>query len=172
MRFKTIQITFLITLSLTACIPITIRPGAMGPVRDWPATANCPVPARTASDAPKLVTLMNIERAKVGLEPLVLSDAISAVSHAYACEISARQDIGHVGTDGSKVSERLRRGGITASMVAENNASFYRTPEEAMVAWMASPHHRDNILRRDARKVGIGQAGEGLWAVWVVNFTS
>ena len=27
---------------------------------------------------------------------------------------------------------------ITASMVAENNASFYRTPEEAMVAWMAT----------------------------------
>ena len=115
---------------------------------------------------------MNAELAKAGLQPLVLSTAISEVAHAYACEASARQDIGHVGSDGSKVSERLRRGGITASMVSENNALFYRTPDEAMAGWMDSPPHRENILRPNARNVGIGQAAEGLAAVWVVNFTS
>jgi len=114
---------------------------------------------------------MNAERAKAGLQPLKLSAPISAVAHAYACEAAARQDIGHVGSDGSKLSERLRRGGITASMVAENNAMFYRTPEAAMAAWMASPHHRENIMRANARFVGIGQA-DGVEAVWVVNFTS
>jgi uncharacterized protein YkwD len=165
------QITLLVILGLAACVPIVIRPGAGGPTRAWPASADCPVPARSASDVPQLVALMNAERSRVGLQPLTLSAPISAVAHAYACEAAARQDIGHVGSDGSQVAERLRRGGITAAMVAENNASFYRTPEEAMAAWMASPQHRANILRPNARKVGAGQA-DGVQAVWVVNFAS
>ncbi len=158
-------------LGLAACVSVVIRPGDVGPTRAWPAIADCPVPARSASDGPKLVALMNADRTRAGLQPLTLSAPISAVAHAYACEAAARQDIGHVGSDGSKLSERLRRGGISALMVAENNASFYRTPEEAMAAWMASQHHRDNILRPNASKVGVGQA-DGVDAVWVVNFTS
>lgn len=171
MRRVKVQITMLVALFLTACVTITVRPGAVGPVRDWPASANCPVPDRSGRDAPHLVALMNVERARVGLRPLTLSAPISVVAHAYACEAAARRDIGHTGSDGSKLSERLRRGGISASMVAENNASFYRTPEAAMAAWMASPHHRENILRPDARFVGVGQA-DGAEAVWVVDFTS
>ena len=150
---------------------IRIRPGANDPVRPWPASATCPVPARSASDGPKVVALMNAERAKVGLQPLVISSKIAAVAHAYACEAATRGDIGHVGSDGSKLSERLRRGGISAAMVAENNAADYATPEQAMAAWMASPHHRENILRPDAARVGVGQA-DGAMAVWVVDFTS
>ena len=158
-------------LVLSACVPIVIPPGAMQPTRAWPATANCPVPARSATDAPKLVALMNVERAKVGLAPLVLSAQISTVAHKFACEAAARDDISHTGTDGSKVSERLMRGGVSALMVAENTASFYRTPDEAMAAWMISPHHRENILRTGARAVGVGQA-DGVQAIWVVDFTS
>jgi uncharacterized protein YkwD len=160
-----------VTLASTACIPIVIRPGTTGPVREWPASATCPVPARAAGHATKLLELMNEERSRVGLAPLVLSPAISAVSQAFACENAARQEIGHEGSDGSSLSERLRRGGISASMVAENNASFYKTPEAAMAAWMASAHHRENILRPNARAVGVGLA-DGAEAVWVVNFTS
>lgn len=66
---------------------------------------------------------------------------------------------------------RLRRGGITALMVAENTASFYKTPKAAMEAWMASPHHRENMQRPQVRAVGIGQA-DGTKALWVVDFTS
>lgn len=170
------QVTFasmLAAILVSACvpIPIVIPPGALQPVRNWPATATCPVPARSATDGPAMVALMNAERAKRGLSPLILSPKISAVAHKYACEAAARDDISHTGTDGSKVSERLMRGGISALMVAENTASFYRTPAQAMAAWMASPHHRENILRPQARAVGVGQA-DGVQAIWVVDFTS
>lgn len=156
---------------LSACVPIMIPPGAQHPVRDWPASATCPVPARSATDAPRLLALMNAERAKAGLPPLVLSAKASDVAHRFACEIAARGDIDHTGSDGSRLSERLMRGGLAPLYVAENTASFYRTPEDAMAAWMASPPHRDNILRREVTSVGIGQA-DGTEAYWVVDFTS
>ena len=168
------QVTFSSLLGpfiLCACVPVVIPPGALHSVRDWPACAACPVPARSAMDGPHLVALMNAERARAGLSPLVLSPQVSAVAHAYACETAARDDIGHTGSDGSKVSERLMRGGVSALMVSENTATFYRSPEEAMAAWMASPHHRENILRPASRAVGVGQA-DGTQAVWVVDFTS
>lgn len=49
---------------------------------------------------------------------------------ALHCQAAARQDIAHIGSDDSSLTDRLRRGGITA----ENNASFYRTPEQVMAA--------------------------------------
>ena len=56
-------------------------------------------------------------------------------------------------------------------MVSENTAALYGTPAGVVAAWMASPPHRANILRPNARAVGVGQA-DGTRAAWVVDFTS
>ncbi|MBC7737612.1 MAG: CAP domain-containing protein [Candidatus Saccharibacteria bacterium] len=167
--FASIAMAFLVSACVP--IPIVIPPGKLQPVRDWPTESKCPVPARSTTDGPRLVELMNGERAKAGLAPLVLSPEISAVAHAFACESAARGDIGHVGIDGSKLSERLMRGGLAPLNVAENNAGIYDTAEEVLAAWMASPHHRENILRPNMRAVGVGQA-DGAYPIWVADFTS
>ncbi len=172
------QFPFALALGLTlaSCVAVTVQrtttvAGIGGPVRPWPASATCPVPARSAADARRVVALMNAERAKAGLAPLVLSPALGTVAHAYACEIAARRDIGHTGSDGSSLSERLARGGVAATMVAENNAAGHTSAEAVVAGWMTSPHHRANILRRDAAEVGIGLAGTSP-LVWVADFTS
>ena len=172
------QLTFAagLLLALSACVVIAIEPGtpaANAPVArsTWPATASCPVPARTANDAPRLLALINAERAKAGVQALVASAAMADVAHRFACEIAARDDIAHSGSDGSTLSERLGRSGISANLVAENTASGQRTPEAVMAGWMASPHHRANILRAAARNFGLGQA-DGAQPYWVTDFTS
>ena len=168
------QVTFAsiaVSLMLAGCVPVVIPQDAAQPLRDQPALANCPVPARSATDVPQVVALMNAERARAGLAPLILSAKISAVAQAFACENAARGSITHTGTDGSNLTERLRRGGVAASMVSENTAALYGTPAGAVAAWMASPPHRANILRPNARAVGVGQA-DGTRAAWVVDFTS
>ena len=169
------QITFLLVLCLMlpACVTVTLRSSAptVPDARPSPATATCPVPARSAADAPRLVSLINAERARAGLAALTLSPALSAVAHAFACEAAARGDIGHTGSDGSTLRERLARGGLASRMAAENNAAGQRLPEAVLDDWMASPHHRENILRPDARQIGVGQA-DGPWPVWITDFTS
>ncbi len=163
-------------LALSACVvmvPVDLgTQGAKIPVRPWPATATCPLPARSATDGPRVVALLNAERAKAGLGPLSLSPALGAVAHAYACEIAGRGgDIGHVGSDGSTLRERVQRGGVTASTVAENNAAGQTSATEVVAAWMASPHHRANMLRAGVTDVGLGQA-DGPVPIWVLDFSS
>lgn len=172
------QIIFALVLGLNlgACVvmvPVDLgTQAAKTPTRPWPVTASCPLPARSATDGPRVVALLNAERAKSGLAPVRLSPALGAVAHAFACEIAGRGgDIGHVGSDGSSLRERVQRGGVDASTVAENNAAGQRSAEEVVAAWMASPHHRANMLRAGVSFVGLGQADSPL-PIWVLDFSS
>jgi uncharacterized protein YkwD len=98
----------------------------------------------------------------------VLSKPATSAAQSYACEIAARRDISHVGTDGSTVSDRLRRVGVTIRFVAENTAFGYTSLDKTMAAWMASPGHRRNILSSDVTYMGFGQA-EGPYPTWVLD---
>jgi uncharacterized protein YkwD len=57
--------------------------------------------------------------------------------------------------------QRLRRFGVRAGYVGENLASVTRPLSAAAVVqmWIASPPHRQNLLDRGFRRVGIGVAG-------------
>ncbi len=60
----------------------------------------------------------------------------------------------------------LRQCGL--SMVGENVAVGYPTGTSVVVVgWMNSPPHRENILRRPYRLIGLGarQSQEGTWYV-------
>ena len=149
----------------SACVVVTVSPQAGITARPWPASASCPEPEGAQAKSNTLVAMMNAERAKVGAQPLQLTAAASAVAHSYACEISARQDIDHTGTDGSTLAERLKRGGVSTL----TTGSQFTAPERGMALWMASPGHRRNILMKGVSKVGVGLAG-GAYPTWVVDF--
>ncbi len=173
MPFKPVFAKPFVALSLscvlTACVVITVSPQSGVPARPWPASATCPQPPGAQANAQRLLALMNAERAKAGVRPLHLSPQATSVAHSYACEISARQDIDHTGTDGSKLPERLKRGGISAGLMAENTGSQFTSPDRGMALWMASAGHRRNILLPGVSQVGIGQTG-GAYPTWVVDF--
>ena len=38
----------------------------------------------------------------------------------------------------------------------ENIARNFKTPQETVTAWMASPKHRDNILKASYTHIGVG----------------
>lgn len=161
-------LTVLPAILLTACV-VQYYPSDSMPTRNWPAAANCPTPARAASEADTLLRLMNEARAASGLAALRLDAALTATAQAYACENAARQSLDHVGSDGSDVLERVRRSGLKPALVAENTGLGYASAERAFAGWMASPHHRENILRPEVSLVGIGLA-DGARPVWVVDF--
>ena len=172
MSFKPQSVAALVFL-LAGCVTITVVPGGAGApglkVRPWPASATCATPQAASVTAARLLLLLNAERQKAGLGPLTRSAAATPVAQAYACEITARRDIGHVGSDGSTLGERLARGGISFSLAAENNAEGYTTPEAVMAGWMASSGHRHNILLGGVTEVGVGVTG-GNYPVWVLDF--
>lgn len=164
-----------VALMLAGCVVVSVAKvqGAYAPetgvARPWPVSATCEAPDDAAARAAKLRTLMNAERRRAGLAPLTLSAAGSTVAQHYACEIASRRDIGHVGSDGSTLTERLKRGGLSVGLAAENTGEGFTTPEAGMALWLASPGHRRDILLPDVTQVGIGMT-DGPYPTWVVDF--
>ena len=160
-------------MGVSGCVPVPAGqywPIDHQPTRPWPASAHCPTPTQAASERRTLLALMNAARAKAGLAALTLDPAITAVAQPYACENAARMSISHVGSDGSDLPERFRRGGLKASLEAENTGLFGADAQYAFKWWMNSPHHRANILRPQVTRVGIGVAAAGRHTAWVVDF--
>ncbi len=76
----------------------------------------------------------------------------------------------------SKFYERIEANGYTNYLtVGENIAGGYRSVEEVMRAWMASPTHCANIMKANYREVGMAiffKAGSNYQYYWVQNFGS
>ena len=118
-----------------------------------------------------MLKLINAERAKAGLAPVVLGDNIAAQLHAEAALENCFA--GHWGIDGLKPYMRYSLAGGYQSNSENGHGSDYcikaserYSPIEdvptqirkAMQGWMGSPGHRRNILDRWHKKINIGLA--------------
>jgi uncharacterized protein YkwD len=133
----------------------------------------CGVPAPAALPAPQpisraderltdgpaaeaaLVRLVNQDRVRAGLPPLQMDARLSAVARAHSADMQAHGFVGHLSPTTGSASDRLRRAGIDAALIAENVARAY-SPGEAERGLMESPGHRANILNREVTRIGVG----------------
>lgn len=106
----------------------------------------------------EVVRLVNIERAKVGAEPLGTFQRLTDAAQIRASELMKRFDITHKRPDGSSFDTVMKEVGIThiASYFGENAAEGQQTPAEVVDAWMNSPGHRANILNPKYTYIGVG----------------
>jgi len=98
--------------------------------------------------AARLVTLINAERANDGLVALATSPCATAQAAARAAVLVAQGRFEH-----DPLGPILAACG--GSSAGENLALGYATPEAMTAGWMASPGHRENILRAST-SIGIG----------------
>ncbi len=170
-----------LSLALSACVAVVpfgprggaqvASPALVAPARPWPGPATCPTPAQAPGDAARVLALVNAERARAGLGPLRPAPALGAAAQRFACDLAAQGRLSHRGSDGSSLSERLARQGLAASFVAENVAAGQDSPEWVVAEWMASPHHRANILRPNLTQLGLGLAISDQ-PYWVLDLAS
>lgn len=115
--------------------------------------------------AKQVATLVNEERAKVGLAPLTLDVTISKAATTRSKEIQT--SFSHTRPNGSSFSTVLKENGISYKGSGENIAWGQKTPKEVMKAWMNSDGHRANILNKNYTKIGVGyvqnSAGTAYW---------
>lgn len=113
---------------------------------------------RTDKDAAlKMLEMVNAERTKIDLQPLVLDDAMSAVAEDYSKTMLKGGYFSHIGMDGSTPADRMIEKHIRFGKTGENIA-YATTVEIAHDGLMRSPPHRKNILDPEYRRVGIGVA--------------
>lgn len=106
------------------------------------------------SYAAQVIELVNKERAKEGLHPLVYDAALERAALVRAKEIQT--NFSHTRPDGSSFSSAVREENVAYRRVGENIAWGQRSPEEVVSAWMNSPSHRENIMRENFGRIGVG----------------
>ena len=96
--------------------------------------------------------------------PLAWDARLTAAARAHTEDMAAHGFLGHVGTDGSTVRERVEREGYLWSALGENVAYGPAQAEAALRAWAESPGHCANLM--DPRFVHAGLWGrEGYWTL-------
>jgi uncharacterized protein YkwD len=103
-----------------------------------------------------IVRVMNSVRAANGVPPLRIGRALSRAARSHSVDMVRRGYFDH-----GPFVQRLRRFGVRAPYVGENLASGTTPLSAAAIVqmWIASPPHRQNLLDRSFRRIGVGVAG-------------
>lgn len=115
-----------------------------------------------------MLALINTERKNRGLEELTINLKARAVARAYSIDMFARGYFSHINPEGKNPFDRMRAGGVKFGSAGENLAL---APNLALAhdGLMKSPGHRDNILSKDYRAVGIGIVDGGKYGLMVTQ---
>ena len=121
-----------------------------------PALASVPT-AKAAT-----LCLLNGERAARGLRPLSANPALETAATAYSQAMVQQRFFDHVSPAGQTLDDRLAPYVASARgdwQIGENLAwgeGPLATPAAIVQTWMASPGHRDNILKATYEEIGVG----------------
>lgn len=103
-----------------------------------------------------ILKITNEEREKEGLGALKLNSNLSAGAEAKALDMFNKGYFAHESPDGRGPSEVAEAAGYEYIVVGENLAlGGFKDDKDLVDAWMASPGHRENILRKEYKEIGI-----------------
>jgi uncharacterized protein YkwD len=130
-----------------------------------PALAGVPVPPLPPAAAPtavapatlmsEVVTRTNQQRNRNGCGQLEVDRELTVASVRQSGYMARTGLFSHVWRDGTTFVARTRAAGYRQPS-GENIGWGYRTADEVVNAWMASPSHRRNILNCAAHSIGTG----------------
>lgn len=116
----------------------------------------------------KMVELVNEERRKQGLSPLVIDPALIQVGRAHSQDMFTRGYFSHYSLEGKTVSDRLKAAGVQY-LVAGENLALAQTLTIAHNGLMESPGHRANILQPRYERIGIGILDGGIYGLMITQ---
>ncbi len=98
----------------------------------------------------------NKERAKENLAALEPNPVLFKVARAHSANMAKKGELNHV-LDDKTPAQRVEAAGYSYMEVGENIAqSNTEKPEGIMKLWMESKLHKENILAKEFREIGIG----------------
>ncbi len=116
----------------------------------------------------QMLVLVNQERTKAGLKPLVMDESLRAVARTHSRDMWVRGYFAHTNPDGDDPFARMKAAGISFEAAGENLA-LAPTLSIAHIGLMNSPPHKKNILEPDFGRVGIGIISAGAGGLMVTQ---
>lgn len=123
------------------------------------------------TQAEAILKLVNQERAKVGVQPLTLSDKLTSIAYTKAKDMADKGYFSHQSPTYGSPFDMLKQFGVSYSYAGENIAAGQKTAEEVMNSWMNSSGHKANILNKNYTQLGVGFYRGGEYGTeWVQLF--
>lgn len=102
----------------------------------------------------ELLSKTNAQREEKGLPRLEFNEMLSQAAAAKARDMFAKNYWAHFAPDGKSPWEFVTSSGYRYAIAGENLAKNFSTSSSVVDAWMASPTHRDNVLKPQYRDIG------------------
>jgi uncharacterized protein YkwD len=118
--------------------------------------ANCSY-TQNAGYVNQVASLINAERANVGLPALTVNAQLAASAQGHVADMACNNMISHTGSDGSSAYARVLASGYSGSF-SEEIIYGGGGPQAAMSWWMNDQIHRDAILNPNSTEFGVGYA--------------
>jgi uncharacterized protein YkwD len=110
----------------------------------------------------QMFKLVNSERTSRGLSALSFSDGLSDVGEAHCKDMFANGYFSHYSQNGLSPFDRMAQNNIAFNFAGENLA-LAPSVDLAMKGLMQSPGHKENILSKDFKKLGVGVIDGGIY---------
>lgn len=137
-----------------------------------PLSANAQV-VSSRLDVSTLVALTNADRSAHTIRTLAEDALLNKAAQKKADDMAARGYFSHFGPDGKSAWRWFTSVGYYYTSAGENLAMNFNTAQSIEDAWMLSPTHRANILKKSFTRVGIGISRgiyQGKETTFVVQF--
>lgn len=109
-----------------------------------------------------MLQMVNKQRVAEGLAPLEMDKKLQDLARVYSDDMFQKGYFSHYDLEGRSPFERMEQAGIQYGYAGENLA-LAPNVKLAMQGLMQSPGHRENILKPEFRKIGIGAIDGGIY---------
>ena len=132
----------------------------------------CTEPSNGDAWRDEVFDLVNDERDRYGVAPLVRNDTLDNQADQYACEMIYYEFFAHENPiTGTTLPDRADEFSYDYAYIGENLAAGQQSPVAVVRAWMNSTGHRDAILDDGFDEVGVGvRVGGPYGTYWVLEF--
>lgn len=136
--------------------------------------AATPARAQDAGLLARVLAAINADRVANGLAPYALNPLLTLSAQRHSEYQASIGTFTHDEPDGSRALQRAQRVGYPAVWANENVYMGNDTPENVVNWWYtADPAHRENILHKVLREVGIGIASDAQGAIyWTLDISA
>ncbi len=104
----------------------------------------------------QVISLINQARAAMNLRALSVNAQLTVAAQTHSADMACNNFLGHTGSDGSWIGDRLRAAGYNSYGYQEIIA--IGTPQNAMDQWASDPPHWESVLNPLVTEIGVGYA--------------
>ena len=152
-----------IGIEKTFWVKIIVGAGAVQPTSSSSSTSTPYVPiggngncaySPNAGYVSEIISLINEARRNANLRALTINSQLMSAAQGHSADMACNNFLGHTGTDGAWITDRLRRAGYPGG----SEIIAIGTPQNAMDQWSADPGHWDLVLNPYINEIGVGYA--------------